>query len=762
MRRTAALLLIAATGGGCVSGRVLSGYPGYPFATFAVPGPTDTTFFEIQEILVQEGYPIDYTDRDTGLINTQEGPDPAKPVRISVILGEDDERQGWTSVWIAGYEETPAGPTRINPLDKALWPGVMEVARYEMRPTFHHMTGMFWDGQYLWAVSNAGGFFKLDTANINQSNILEEVAGPLPNVASAEMVGGYVYVLSGMPLVYVLDPRQNFSLVDTFTLPQGTPSGLTWDGTSVWVADEERGLLYKFPNGTLGKRSYDPLDDYLRPEDNATIFDGVTITENTTWTKDGSPYVIRQWMDILPNVTLVIEPGVRVLFGSNLYAFVRGRILAEGTPEEPIVFSHIDPATRWWAFAIDHRNGPPQPPSVLRHVRIQYAEAGLEVYGTAPAIEYSWIRGLPTGINTGGGFNVVPPPGGALRLVGNAGAPIRLFLGTEPGVDGAYVEILENHVRGILLYDGQRIPTSYIRRNLLEAGLVIDETSRLVVEDNQLAAPIELGEFPSLGNLHEDYVFLRNLVVTDYQVNVVGGNVRNVTARYNTVTNGWGFWDLNESIDPLVEYDFHENNILGGVGEWQMGDLVYRPYVSMIQTLPTQTVNLSMNYWGTVDRQEIQDIIWDGHLDSNEGTVIYEPFLTEPAPYGFARGRVFDAATGRPLSGAQVSIGGTVTNTSVDGYFAITLPSGTYEVRILADGYEVTTAVNVTVTGASITHIEAGLERLSGAPVRVHAAVRGSQGEAIPGGFLLAVHAIGPIDVAMTFSRQSTYARAGG
>jgi hypothetical protein len=120
--------LAASLAAGCISGRVLSGYPGYPFASFSIPEPVDSAFFHMQTVLEEEGYPIDYTDREAGLINTRPGPNPAKPVLLSVVLGEDPAWEGRTDVWIAGFEETGSGVRRINPLDDVLWPDLMDVS----------------------------------------------------------------------------------------------------------------------------------------------------------------------------------------------------------------------------------------------------------------------------------------------------------------------------------------------------------------------------------------------------------------------------------------------------------------------------------------------------------------------------------------------------------------------------------------------------------------------------------------------------------
>jgi len=65
------------------------------------------------------------------------------------------------------------------------------------------------------------------------------------------------------------------------------------------------------------------------------------IVEDTVWTKDRSPYRIVK--DIEIKARLVVEPGVVVELGGYVTIYVTGSIVARGTPEEPIVFTVINP-----------------------------------------------------------------------------------------------------------------------------------------------------------------------------------------------------------------------------------------------------------------------------------------------------------------------------------------------------------------------------------------------------------------------------------
>jgi hypothetical protein len=69
-----------------------------------------------------------------------------------------------------------------------------------------------------------------------------------------------------------------------------------------------------------------------------TIVDSNIIT-NTTWTKAGSPYSVLIELDIYPDVTLTIRPGVVVIFNARSDLEVYGELIAIGTKTEWISFT---------------------------------------------------------------------------------------------------------------------------------------------------------------------------------------------------------------------------------------------------------------------------------------------------------------------------------------------------------------------------------------------------------------------------------------
>jgi hypothetical protein len=76
-----------------------------------------------------------------------------------------------------------------------------------------------------------------------------------------------------------------------------------------------------------------------------TIVEGGAVSG--TWTLDGSPYLIFGDIIVPMGETLIIEPGVQVIFQNQFRFFVEGTLLAEGTPDNPIVFT-AEPDIAGW------------------------------------------------------------------------------------------------------------------------------------------------------------------------------------------------------------------------------------------------------------------------------------------------------------------------------------------------------------------------------------------------------------------------------
>lgn len=116
---------IASSVGGCVSGRVLEGWPGYPFLSFEAPAIADTTFFAAQRALAAEGFEIDFTERASGLVNTRPREIDGRTIFLSLVV--DSTSDGASHVWVAGYEPVRGGARRISPRREVAWEALRRV-----------------------------------------------------------------------------------------------------------------------------------------------------------------------------------------------------------------------------------------------------------------------------------------------------------------------------------------------------------------------------------------------------------------------------------------------------------------------------------------------------------------------------------------------------------------------------------------------------------------------------------------------------------
>ncbi len=92
------------------------------------------------------------------------------------------------------------------------------------------------------------------------------------------------------------------------------------------------------------------------------------IYQNTTWTLAGSPYEVTGSIVVFPGKTLTIEPGCVVKFtadytfntGNLIYLEIRGTLVANGTPNIPVVFTSTDTTTgfyNWYGIRIKGSQG---------------------------------------------------------------------------------------------------------------------------------------------------------------------------------------------------------------------------------------------------------------------------------------------------------------------------------------------------------------------------------------------------------------------
>ncbi len=130
------------------------------------------------------------------------------------------------------------------------------------------------------------------------------------------------------------------------------------------------------------------------------------------WAFANSPYIIDGEISIQLGDELTIEPGVQVLFSGHYKFNIYGRILAQGTLTDTIVFTAQDTLTGWLSLRFWDTNTNGQDSSEIVYCNLEFGKAtgdGYDTYGGAifcnnssPILSYITITGNSASSSGGG------------------------------------------------------------------------------------------------------------------------------------------------------------------------------------------------------------------------------------------------------------------------------------------------------------------------------------------------------------------------
>jgi len=134
-----------------------------------------------------------------------------------------------------------------------------------------------------------------------------------------------------------------------------------------------------------------------------------TISEDTTWAKADSPFVVTGDIIVAESFTLTIEAGVKVTFNEGKKLEVAGLLVAQGTSQNPIYFTSTKetPSAGAWKgiFFLDSSSDAQfdgenyQSGSIIEYCVVEYAEKGISVNSASPYISRNFIRNNILGFN---------------------------------------------------------------------------------------------------------------------------------------------------------------------------------------------------------------------------------------------------------------------------------------------------------------------------------------------------------------------------
>lgn len=391
---------------------------------------------------------------------------------------------------------------------------------------------------------------------------------------------------------------------------------------------------------------------------------GGRLQENTTWSLQGSPYILKQNLIVGAGVTLTIEPGVQVLFyqvtGQTNFRYsmtVEGQLIALGTDQLPIVFtsSRADPEPGDWDA-------------------IKFIE---QASGAAYAADDSYVQGsiLQNAVVAFGGGE------GSPVLNCSAAAPYLNKVSIRDSADGAvtYKNIPDVRVnasvfernrgrQGGAMHYTMALLSAFTTRLIINDCTFIDNTAKnnggAVFFSSPLFATstVTIAGCSFQGNAakqrggalcHETRGFFSLLEILDctflynsagdegsalfhksqrltMQDTLVAGNTgaSAVSLSEGTISR----CSIVNNVAPAAETEASGDGITVNAGLRVSDSNILGHTRYGIRNDASARVMAQGNYWGTTDETEISAKLYDFFEDSSKGEIVFAPYLDGVAP----------------------------------------------------------------------------------------------------------------------------------
>lgn len=344
----------------------------------------------------------------------------------------------------------------------------------------------------------------------------------------------------------------------------------------------------------------------------------INITSNTTWTKSNSPYSISIPVNVNPDVTLTIEPGVIIKLGPDASFQIEGELIARGTVSDSIFFIQAEQGIRWQNIkffpsspnALCDDDGNYTNGCVIEYSRIEGASKGAIVCDVStPFIHANTISGnvntssLPWG---GGIFCDYSSPVIFENTICNNSANVGGGLFCWHSYPLIYDNLISNNVSHS---SGGGIYLSY-SSPVIHANIIINNSS--VQNGGAIAGYSNSGEplYLSDNIISYNSSYSHGGAISFDDILFMSGN----TVSFNESISG-----LAGGIHCSFNYAIINNNNIFNNKPFD----IFSNYVD---------IDATNNWWGTTDKDSIDAHICDFFDYSSYGKVSYDPFLTSAIP----------------------------------------------------------------------------------------------------------------------------------
>jgi len=250
-----------------------------------------------------------------------------------------------------------------------------------------------------------------------------------------------------------------------------------------------------------------------------------------TWTVEDGPYFADAALSVLQPDTLIIEPGVTVLFQGRYGLIISGILIAEGEEDDSIFFHANNHQPDTW-IGLEF-NSMRSSYSRLAYCSIKYAYRGIVFDGANPSVVNSSLT-----YHENAGLRLEDSRATITDCdVSNInGSGIAILESSRPVIQGCTISRCQNNGISVSGASGPRIIENIIR-DVTDVGINLSEAENCSLRSNQII----LNELQGIRiNQSDDVVLLRNII---YQCGSEGAYIyrsEGITLLNNTIKENSG------------------------------------------------------------------------------------------------------------------------------------------------------------------------------------------------------------------------------
>jgi parallel beta-helix repeat protein len=330
------------------------------------------------------------------------------------------------------------------------------------------------------------------------------------------------------------------------------------------------------------------------------------LTQDTVWSKQGSPYIFSGGVGVPQDVTLTIEAGVTVDIGAH-YLEVNGTLNVQGTENDPAILMADGNSYGLAIGLID------TVPVLNGHNNIVVAFGNPTCTFEHAILKNTSLFGQGTASSATVNITDCSLVNSAINLWGKT-------------------SITNSHLTAAITVRGP----STLTNNTFDRGLVISSGSSacllsgdFTVFQNTIANPNHTAvETFGTGTISDNVIWGSSYGITQQDKTTMSATIEGNLIKNNTC----GIFFRDTSDNSIIRDNTFTQNTVGISNPQYQVTIAGNSFIGNTQyaiQAGSDAVSAKDNYWGTTDRTAIATQIYDSNDDFSLGTIVYQPILTQ-------------------------------------------------------------------------------------------------------------------------------------